>query len=303
MDYIYIWTLINTNINMKAILLRFLALTLVFTAFVACSDDDDNPPPIVINDIMVAYNTDTGEFSAIDLSDGSLLLLGTATYNGSDLLGLRDMVYNPANGMLYASSRATSSYHEGALFRIDPMTMQATVINDNANDDWYAVPNMEMYEGKLLGTVYWDEYNYDNYTSLVRLNLDGSIDEVIYLSYQDADYNFSDGMGLEYGDNPNEFLITDGSYIARLNINGTVIDEFDLIGVGFPGNNVGRGGGNFVGDIRSLERDADGNLYGLDRYGVLGLINVENETFTYITEFDVGGDIVALMKLPETIFQ
>ncbi len=67
---------------MKTILFRFFTLMFLFAAFLACSDDDDNSPPIVINDIMVVYNTDTGEFSAVDLNDGSLLLLGTATYNG-----------------------------------------------------------------------------------------------------------------------------------------------------------------------------------------------------------------------------
>lgn len=288
---------------MKTILLKFLALTLVFTAFVACSDDDDNPPPIVINDVMVVYNTDTGEFSAVDLTDGSLLLLGTVTYNGSDLLGLRDVVYNPANGMLYASSRATSNYHEGKLFSIDPATMQATVINDNANDDWDAVPNIEIVDGKLLGTVYWDDYNYENYSSLVRLGLDGSIDEVIYLTYEDDDYNFSGGMALDFGEGVNEFIVTDGSDLAILNINGTVSDEFDLIEVGFPNDDGRGGGGNFLGYVRSLERDASGNLYGLDEYGVLGSVDLANETFTYITEFTDGGDIVALIKLPENIFQ
>ncbi|MBO6607184.1 hypothetical protein [Psychroserpens sp.] len=288
---------------MKTILFRFLALTLLFTAFVACSDDDDNPPPIVINDIMVVYNTDTGEFSAVDLTDGSLLLLGTATYNGSDLLGLRDVVFNSADNMMYASSRATDQYHEGALFRIDPMNMQATMINDNANDDWYAVANLEMDEGRLLGTVYWDEYDYDYWSSLVRLNLDGSIDEVIYLTYEDDDYGFSGGMALEFGDNPDEFLVTDGNRIAILNINGTVSDEFILNSAGFPNDDVGRGGGSSVGYVRSLERDANGNLYGLDADGHLGSINLNNETFTYITQFDAGGDIVALIKLPENIFQ
>lgn len=287
---------------MKTILLRFLALTLLFTAFVACSDDDDTPPIVVINDIMVVYNTDTGEFSAVDLIDGSLLLLGTATYNGSDLLGLRDVVFNSADNMMYASSRATGQYHEGALFRIDPMTMQATMINDNANDDWYAVANLEMDNGKLLGTVYWDDYNYQNYSSLVRLDLDGSIDEVIYLTYQDNEYNFSGGMALDFGDNANEFLVTDGDDIARLNINGTVTDEFELFPVGFPNNSGDRGGIN-IGYVRSLERDASGDLYGLDEYGVLGRVDLNNETFTYITEFAEGGDIVALIKLPETIFQ
>lgn len=287
---------------MKTILLRFLALTLLFTAFVACSDDDDTPPIVVINDIMVVYNTDTGEFSAVDLTDGSLLLLGTATYNGSDLLGLRDVVFNSADNMMYASSRATGQYHEGALFRIDPMTMQATMINDNANDDWYAVANLEMDNGKLLGTVYWDDYNYQNYSSLVRLDLDGSIDEVIYLTYQDNEYNFSGGMALDFGDNANEFLVTDGDDIARLNINGTVTDEFELFPVGFPNNSGDRGGIN-IGYVRSLERDASGDLYGLDEYGVLGRVDLNNETFTYITEFAEGGDIVALIKLPETIFQ
>ncbi len=203
---------------------------------------------------------------------------------------------------MYASSRATSSHHGGALFRIDPLTLQATMINDNANDDWDAVANLEMYQGKLLGTVYWDEYNYQNYSSLVRLELDGSIDTAIYLTYEDDDYYFSGGMALDFGNNANEFLVTDGNRIAILDINGNVSDEFILNSEGFPNDDAGRGGSS-VGYVRSLERDADGNLYGLDADGNLGSIDLNNETFTYITQFSEGGDIVALIKLPETIFQ
>ena len=115
--------------------------------------------------------------------------------------------------------------------------------------------------------------------------------------------HFSGGMALDFGDNPGEFIIADGDEIAILNINGTVLNEFELISVGFPDGGFTRGGSNDVGYVRSLERDANGDLYGLDEYGVLGRLDLENETFTYITEFTDGGDIVTLFKLPENIFQ
>ena len=141
-------------------------------------------------------------------------------------------------------------------------------------------------------------------STIVAFNLFATIvAEVIYLSYLDSDYYFSGGMALDFGDNPGEFIIADGDEIAILNINGTVLNEFELISVGFPDGGFTRGGSNDVGYVRSLERDANGDLYGLDEYGVLGRLDLENETFTYITEFTDGGDIVTLFKLPENIFQ
>ncbi|WP_157717186.1 hypothetical protein [Formosa sp. Hel1_31_208] len=288
---------------MKAIFLKFLAITLVFTAFVACNDDDDNPPIVVINDIMVVYNTDTGVFSALDITDGTLTILGSISYNGEPLAGLRGIAYNPANGMIYASSRANDPY-DGKIFSIDPVTLQATVINDNANEDWYAIAGLQISNGKLLGTVYWDEYNYETYSSLVWLEFDGSIDDVTYLTFEGDDYTFSGGMALEFGDTSDELLITDGDEIARLNIDGTVSEIIELTPIGFPPSDTGRGGGGSDLDyIRCLEKDNNGTLYGLDRNGVFGSINLDTEVFTYITEFDAGGDIVTLVTIPENIFE
>lgn len=286
---------------MKTLLLKFLGITLLFTAFLACSNDDDDDPIPVINDIMVVYDRSTGVFSAINKADGALTTLGSITMNGEVLIGLRDVVYNPNNSTIYATSNSNSPA-DGKIYSINPATLVATVLNDNANEDWYAVPGIEMSNGKLLGTVYWDEYNYEEYSGLVWLNLDGTVFDRKYFTYQGDDYNICCGMGLEFGANSNEILMSYEREIVISDLNGLISEVIELTETGFPMD--GRfGGSNELGYVRCIEKDANGTLYGLDEYGAFGTINLETGTFNYITRLSPeDGNWLALSKIPANVF-
>ncbi|WP_296382599.1 hypothetical protein [Winogradskyella sp.] len=283
---------------MKNSLFKILGLTLLFASFitfVTCSDDDDNPPP-VINKVIVVSNPDTGMFSSINLADGVLTSLGVVTLEGETVLGIRDIVFNPANGTVYASSKANDPYN-GKVYSINPATLEATVINDNADEDWYALPGLEMSNGKLFGTVYWDDYDpiYNESTGLIWLNLDGSFIESKPLIFEDENYSINEGMAIEYGASNNEILMTYGSDILVSDINGNISEIIDINGEGFPMDSN-------LDSIRTLETGNNGILYGIDRHGNFGSINLTTAVFTYIATLP-SEKIVALSNIPETIFE
>jgi hypothetical protein len=279
-------------------LVKFLAMLLFVTAFVACSDDDDNPP-VIINDIMVVHNSNTGIFSAINLNDGSLTSLGSFSYNGEVLEGLRDIVYNPDNNTIYASSRSNSN--NGAVFSIDPTTLEATMLNDNLDDDWYAIPGLELFNNQLIGTVYWDDYdNSQANEGLIWLNQDGSFNNFEPLLWQGNDLDLYEGMGIEYTSNGTELLITRYDEVIVSNLNGEVMEIIELDEVNFPDD-------EYLDGIRTLETSEDGVIYGIDRYNHFGRIDLTVGspvgTFTYITTLTPEDDkYVALSLIPENIF-
>ncbi len=287
---------------MKHFILKILGLALIFTAFVACSDDDDDSP-IVIDDILVVYNSDTGIFSTISITDGTLTTLGTITYEGATLTGLRDIVYNPANGTVYASSRANSDLNNGAIFSVNPETLEATMLNDNIDDDWYALPGIEMSNDKIIGTVYLDYYLDNDYDyGLIWLNLDGSINDFKPLLYNGEEIYFYEGMAIEYGASSNEILLTredENIDILVSDLNGNVSNIIEMVEVGFPMD-------EHLDSIRTIETAENGILYGIDRDNHFGSIDLTAGTFTYIATLNPdqeGNHYVALSMIPETVFE
>lgn len=270
-------------------------MLLLVTAFVACSDDDDSP--IVIDDIMVVYNSDTGMFSSIDLTNGALTPLGTITYNGEILTGLRDIVYNSANRTVYASSRSNSDLNNGAIFSVDPVTLEATMLNDNADDDWYAIPGIEISNGKIMGVVYWDEYEMvQEGEGLIWLNLDGSFSGSEPLMWQGDDLSLNEGMAIEYGSSSSEILVTRQDEVIVSDINGNVSEIIELDEVNFSME-------EYLDGIRTIETSEDGILYGIDRDSHFGRIDLTAETFTYIAKLNPEDDKhVALSLIPENVF-
>lgn len=283
-------------------LLKFLAIMLLFTAFMACNDDDDDSP-IVIEDIMVVYNSDTGTFSKIDITNGALTPLGNVTYNDEILTGLRDIVYNPTDGKVYASSRA--DFNDGAIFSINPTTLEATILNNNDDDDWYALPGIEISDGKIIGTVYWDDFNDDNdldyYEGLIWLNLDGTLHDYKPLMDDEEELSLNEGMGIEFTSNDTELLVTRWDEIIVSDLNGNVKEIVELESVNFPLEKS-------VDGIRTLETSQDGVLYGIDRRSRFGRIDLTvgspEGTFTYIATLSPEDDKhVALSMIPENIFE
>ena len=175
--------------------------------------------------------------------------------------------------------------------------------NDNDDDDWYALPGITIYNNQILGTVYWDEYRDENdmdyRTGLVRLNLDGSFISETPLMDEGDTVHFSDGMGIEYAVTGNEILVTDYYEIIVTDLQGDVKEITKLDQVNFPPDRELNG-------IRSLQRDEEGTLYGIDRDNHIGRISLtvgsSDGTFTYIATLPENGRYVALALIPENIF-
>jgi len=54
-------------------------------------------------------------------------------------------------------------------------------------------------------------------------------------------------------------------------------------------------------DVRTIETDDDGTIYGIDGDGHFGSINLTTSMFTYIATLP-GEKIMALSMIPETVF-
>lgn len=279
---------------MRNFSLKILIFALFFVGFTAC-DDDDNP--VVIDNVMVVMNRTNGIVSLVNTTDGTLTSLGNFTYQNAPLTGIRDFLYNSSDQMIYAVANGQS---DGLVYRINPSTLEATVINDNADAGWDAIAEIEMYNGNILGTAYLDEFtNEFSGHSLVILDTDGTEIEAREFMHDGSSYNPCCGMGLEYGANNNELLIADDDRIMRCNINGVISEIITLTYENFPGS---RGGGG--PRIKCLEKDANGNLYGLTTDAYFVSIDLGTNVMTYISTFDMtSNDYQALSFIPETVFQ
>lgn len=278
---------------MKHLRLLFLVLMLVFTGFYSCSDDDDDP--VVVTYEMLIYNRDSGKFFALNTTTGQRTELGTIMYNGSPLYNIRGVAYNEANETLYVS---TTDDGDGMLYNVNPETLQATVLNDNVADYWYAIQGLKMSNGKLLGTVYWDEYNVEFSTGLVWLNLDGTIHDTKPFMYEGHQYGICCGMALEYGSSSSQLLVSYYDDILISDLNGNVSQIVELTREGFPPM---RGGSDIK--IKSLERNANGTLYALTHNGILAEVDVSTGVMTYITLIEDNSEWQALTFIPDTIFE
>lgn len=279
---------------MRNFSLKILIFALLFVGFTAC-DDDDNP--VVIDNVMVVMNRTNGIVSLVNTTDGTLTSLGNFTYQNAPLTGIRDFLYNSSDQMIYAVANGQS---DGLVYRINPSTLVATVINDNADYGWDAIAEIEMYNGDILGTAYLDEFtNEFSGHSLVILDTDGTEIEAREFMHDGSSYNPCCGMGLEYGANNNELLIADDDRIMRSNISGIISEVITLTYENFP---EGRGGGG--PRIKCLEKDANGNLYGLTTDGYFVSIDLDTNVMTYISTFGMASnDYQALSFIPETVFQ
>ena len=280
---------------MRNFSLKILILALLFVGFTACDDDDD--PVVVIDNVMVVMNKTSGVVSLVNTTDGTLTSLGNFTYQNAPLTGIRDFLYNSADQMIYAVGNGQSG---GDVYRINPATLEATIINDNDDSGWDAIAEIEMYNGNILGTAYLDDFtNEFSGHALVILDTDGTEIEAREFMEDGSSYNACCGMGLEYGDNSSELLIGDDHRILRSNTNGVISEIITLTYENFPASR-GTGGPR----IKCLEKDANGNLYGLTTDGYFVSIDLGTNVMTYISTLGmVSNDYQALSFIPETVFE
>lgn len=93
-----------------------------------------------------------GQMFQVDRATGVLTSIGTITRNGNPVNGIRSMVANPNDGLLYAASTNSNG---GVLYSINPSNLQATIINNNPDGNWWGVSELYVTADNLLLARLW----------------------------------------------------------------------------------------------------------------------------------------------------
>lgn len=250
--------------------------------------DDDSPAPT----IMVAIESSTGILYAVDETDGSTTEIGTVMMDGSEVLNIRAMQYHTGTKMIYASSTDDGS---GVLYSIEPTTLEATVINDNADDEWYGVAGMVINDDDQIMTDMWFKSSADvGYgAGLAIFETSGTMSSSVLFSLQEI----CCGMGMVYDDDDNVLIgsADNGFEIFRVGTSGTVnaVTSFT-----YSDETVD------VGDlyIRSLTKDRKGNIYALVYNSDTGntllcSVDMDEATFTELGQVNSTSDTNAFQGL------
>ena len=115
--------------------------------------DSDITVNVSIADViaLVIIQRDNGQVKSVNTTSGATTDLFKFTLNSNDLVNLRSLVYNRSENTFNATSTAGAG---GELYEIDVISREATVLNDNANDDWDGISDLvALSDGSLLSTL------------------------------------------------------------------------------------------------------------------------------------------------------
>lgn len=255
----------------------------------SCGDDDKSPAA----DVLVTSNRQTGAFYKIDQKTGDTTEIFTPTITGSTLTDVRAFVYHKGEDMFFAS--ATSEIYEsgaesGRLFKLNPKTKVATLINDNDGnggeyDVWDAINNWAVAEDDSLVAI--GDFN-DDGNGIVKFGTDGG------RSLKTKEVDICCGNGLLYDAKTDVLTVssswdTDDGEIDIVTIEGGVITATTTITTftGFP---------ETVTDSWLTMKALAVNKKGV----VFGLLYHYDQGRTYLVTVDmVGEEITFLAKLSD----
>jgi hypothetical protein len=256
--------------------LRFLLLVVPAVAlslFIQSCGEDEGP----VNNVLITSHRGTGQFYSIDLTTGATAPIFNITQSGITLTDLRAFVYHPKQNRYFISEGNTSG---ADLFRVDPSTKTATLINDNVKDDepnWNAVVNWVVDTDDSLLSV-GDFRGSDN--GFVKFGVDGERSDVLA-----GIQGFCCGFGMLYDKQTG--VITVGN--ANSADNGEVIIErFTKTGVKQGSsiiittfNNFPEGSAMVTSWLttKCLAQDGNGPIY--------GIVFNDNTDDSYLVEIDV----------------
>lgn len=140
----------------------------------SCGDDEKSPAA----DVLVTSHRQTGVFYKVDQTTGATTEIFTPTVSGGTLKEVRAFVYHKGENLFYAS--ATTETFEGGietgyLYKMNPKTKVATMINDNDGNDgdyaiWDAINNWAVAEDDSLVAI--GDFNNDG-NGIVKFGIDG----------------------------------------------------------------------------------------------------------------------------------
>ncbi|MEX0363378.1 MAG: hypothetical protein AB3N10_20565, partial [Allomuricauda sp.] len=178
---------------------------------------------------LLVSHRNSGQFFVVDLSDGGLTPAFNITLDGDDVIDIRSMVYNWNNGKLYATLNEDGN-PSGALLQVEPYTLTASVLNDNADETWKGMSDLVITEeNTILATV---GFGGGENPAIIEFNLDGSTDGHILFTGETIPCC---GLGLTHGTTASEYLVGDGfsTTIHKSNASGEISETIELSLEGF----------------------------------------------------------------------
>lgn len=276
--------------QMKRILHYVLLITILAPVIILPSCGGDDPAPKIL---VVAERT-TGKLYSVNKSSAARTELGTVTFNDVPLQQLRGMVYNPNDKKLYASSTDDG---DGALYTINPQTLEATSFNSDPNDDWYGVADLLVSSDNQILATLWHKNPTE--VGMGKFSLAGVMGPKIIFSNQDL----CCGLGMVFGDNKSELIIS--SYpleIYSSDLSGTATLLTTLVPEGF--------GTSLAEDlyVQNMVKD-NGKIYAIVYDDALGNthlaeVDLDNDALIQIGQLNQGNTnrFHALMIVSKSIF-
>lgn len=275
---------------MKRILHYVLLIAILAPLVILLSCGGDDPAPKIL---VVAERT-TGKLYSVNKSSAARTELGTVTFNDIPLQQLRGMVFNPNDKKLYASSTDDNG---GALYTINPETLEATSLNTDPDDDWYGVADLLVSSDNQILATLWHKNPTE--VGLAKFNLTGVMGPRVVFSNQDI----CCGLGMVFGDTKSELIIS--SYqleIYSSDLSGTVTLLTTLVPEGF---------GTTLADdlyIQNMVKD-NGKIYAIVYDETLGNthlaeVDLDNDALIEIGQLNQGNTnrFHALMIVSKSIF-
>ncbi|MBX2945390.1 MAG: hypothetical protein KF725_06120 [Cyclobacteriaceae bacterium] len=232
----------------KIITLFSLCLLASVTLFLdSCSKDKDASPIV-----LVVVERNSGKLFIVDATTGAKTEVATITSpTGGTLTNIRGMIYHSPTNKIFASTTTSGG---GIIYEIDINSLSASIINLNADDHWYGVTDLVMTaDNKILASLYFKSSSSVGYgPGLLTLNTNGTISNSVRFSNEDL----LGGMGLTYGSNSNELLISNsGLEIYKSTLSGTTTLVDSLVPDGFDSEDP------YDYSIQNMVKDSKGTIY------------------------------------------
>jgi hypothetical protein len=266
------------------------ALIILLAGIVAlqsCGDDEKSPAA----DVLVTSHRQTGVFYKVDQTTGETTEIFTPTVSGGTLKEVRAFVYHKGENLFYAS--ATSETFEGGietgyLYKMNPKTKVATVINDNDGNDgayaeWDAINNWAVAKDDSLVAI--GDFNGDG-NGIVKFGTDGG------RSLKTKEVDICCGNGLLYDKETNILTVSsswdtdDGEIDIVTIIDGEITETTTITTF----NDFPEGDDLTVNwlTMKALAKNSKGVIYGILfpyelKKSYLVMIDLDAEEINYIT--------------------
>lgn len=203
--------------------------------------------------VMIIGKRSNGQFIVIDPNEGNIGDAFTISYDGGTLNNIRAFVYNAVNNKFYIGRTNAGN---GWFMEADVNTKEATLLNDNADDDWDGLADMVVLpDGDLLV----GHYNTGPFFGQALGVFDAS--NGVRKSVFELEGDPCCGMGMVYGESQDEVII--GTYDGDFYINeldGTLVNTLILNPIGdletiFPGGDWD------CAVFQNMIKDEEGNIY------------------------------------------